>query len=63
MKKTKKAKTVPLKVHFWRSAPPGTAIKLASATFVVLVRKNPKKKAGHPALWRELNKILKKHKL
>lgn len=59
----KKSKTVSVEVHFWRSSPPGTAIKLAAKNFVVLVRKNPAKKAGHPSLWRELNKILKQKKL
>jgi hypothetical protein len=59
----KKPKTISLEVHFWRSSPPGTAIKLAAKDFVVLVRKNPAKKAGHPALWRELDKLLKQKKL
>lgn len=59
----KKKKTVDLSMHCWRSKSPGTGIKLATKDFVVLVRKNPKKKAGHPSLWRELNKVLKKHGL
>src|SRR5260370_30412564 len=59
----KKSKTVSLKaVHCWRSAPPGTAIKLAAQNFVVLVRTDAAKKAGHPSLLRELDNILKQPK-
>jgi hypothetical protein len=47
-------------MHCWRSDPPGTAIKLAAKDFVVLVRKDAAKKAGHPSLWRELDSYLKK---
>ena len=56
----KKSKTIPLNAaHCWPSDPPGTSIKLAAKNFVVLVRRNPAKKAGHPSLWRELDKLLK----
>jgi hypothetical protein len=59
----KKSKTVSLTMHCWRSDPPGTAIKLAAKDFVVLVRKDAAKKAGHPSLWRELDSYLKKRGL
>lgn len=59
----KKSKTVSLSVHFWRSDPPGTSIKVGSRDFVILVRKDPTKRAGHPALWRELDKLLRKKNL
>ena len=49
-------------MHFWRGKG-GTGIHLAADKFLILVRKDPKKKSGHPKLWEELDKRLKQEEL
>jgi hypothetical protein len=64
MRGSTKGRRVKLEVSFWWD-PKGKAIHLTSndpgaKTFAVAVREDPSKPSGHPYLFRELVKCLKK---